>query len=122
MKKYVVDTFSISILVNHIPPTVIVAINASHTSLNITWMPYERSYWNGEFLLNYIVYFQEVTSDLTYNMTLYANNVTLDNETFSVLLTDLKPFTNYSMFVTTSNEIGIGYGQHVFCRTDAWRK
>jgi Fibronectin type III domain. len=103
--------------VNFIPPTITVSINQSETSINITWLPYHRFHWNSDQLLSYVVYYEEVVPELDYNMTLYRNKLEMDNITTTALLEDLKAFTNYSIYVTTVNNIGIGYGAHTFCRT-----
>ena len=102
---------------NYIPPTITISNNESVGSINITWLPYHLLNWNSGQLLGYIVYYEEVTAELDYNMTLYKNKFDTDNVTTTILLIDLKPFTNYSIYVTTVNDIGIGYGAHVFCRT-----
>lgn len=51
-------------------------------------------------------------------MSLYTREERFDNQTMSAVIDGLKPFTNYSFYVTTTNNIGIGLnGAHAFCRT-----
>ena len=104
---------------NYEPPVITAYKNISQTACQFDWLDYEREYWNSGQLLGYMIYYEKVTDDLHYNQSLYTNFKDFDNVTLSGVIDELEVFTNYSFYVTTVNDIGIGYnGAHLFCRTD----
>ena len=83
--------------------------------MNITWQPYERVYWSAPFK-NYRIYYQAKTNTTSYDFKDGSYSFVNTNNT-EYTLKDLEAFTEYSVYVTTLNEIGVGEGSHFILRT-----
>ena len=111
---------------NLVPPTVnsLKPVTATEDSLEVKWEYYDFEHWGGD-EVGYIIAYKKVIdyedfsydlNDGSYTPHVFQANSPAETEvtamsgggSLSYTITDLEPFTLYSVLVATTNEIGTG--------------
>ena len=108
----------ILILVNDIPVGISSYWDHNSSTIGLSWDAYPFQNWLSPNLLAYQIFYKEVslTDEHDYTLSTYKN-VTVDPFVVTYFITDLDQYREYSIFVGTINDVGLGGTAHIFQRT-----